>query len=158
MTKVLRDLCLPLPSFDASCIGDRFCYTDGSCDVLHKCSHPVAAWSIVLDGAASSQERALPGQLALGDTQSVASRFAVLQCGNVPRKQSVNRAELSALAVLLRAHPAVTVFTDSQYAKTIVGAVTHNPDTRMFHRAKNFDLILRLCETFQVLPPNLQSL
>ena len=145
---ILWDLSLPQPSFGAGCIGERFCYTDGSCDVLHECSHPVAAWSIVLDAAATMQERALLGQLALSDVQTVASRFSVLQCGNVPRKQSVNRAELSALAVLLRAHPAVTVFTDSQYAKTIVGAVAQNPDTKIYHRAKNFDLLLHLCETF----------
>ena len=113
--------------------------------MLHECSHPVAAWSIVLEGAATPPERAVLGQLTLGDVQSVASRCAVLHCGNVPRKRRVNRAKLSALAVLFRAHPAATVHTDSQYAKTIVCAVAGNPDIRMFHRAKNFDL----CETFQ---------
>ena len=81
---ILWDLSLPQPSFGAGCIGERFCYTDGSCDVLHDCSHPVAAWSIVLDAAATMQERALLGQLALSDVQSVASRFSVLPLlGNV---------------------------------------------------------------------------
>ena len=152
VAKVLWDLRLPTPSFTADCIGDRFCFTNGSCDVLHTCSHPVAAWSIALEAAATPTERAILGHLAVRDTQSVTSRCAVLQCGNVPRKQNVNRAEVSALAVFFRAHPSVTVYTDSQYAKTIIGAVVGNPDARMFHRAKNFDLISHICETFRETP------
>ena len=149
---MLWDLRLPTPAFTADSIGDRFCFTDGSCDVLHTCTHPVAAWSIVLEAAVTPAERATLGHLEVTDAQSVASRYAVLQCGNVPRKQNVNRVELSALAVLFRAHPSVTVYTDSRYAKTSVGAVLGNPDARMFHRAKNFDLILHICETFRETP------
>ena len=120
---------LPAPALDLSRWGLpgsrgflRF-FTDGSCR-RPKC--PLtrhAAFSVVLDTTTSDDE--IPTVLAEWRSSGVLpSQFAVISTGLVPRRQSIDRAELCAVILALRSaygqdcHE-VEVWTDSQYVLTV---------------------------------------
>ena len=78
--------------------------------------------------------------------------FKVMQVGFTTGKQTVNRAELTAVCMAIRCYPsAVTlnIYSDSQYAVELVRKVYRDPEPNTHWSADNFDLVLQLCHGVQ---------
>ena len=121
-------------------------FTDGSCTFPHIPCARMAGFSVIVDLAECNSDRIfavnnLDNEMFPHSLQPVC---AGLQCG----EQTINRAELSALIMIVLSVQTATIFTDSSYACNVFKEVQDQPDPIHHHMKENFDLLILLCRCF----------
>lgn len=115
-------------------------YTDGSC------SHPscpttrYSGFAVIMDLAACDQHRIQQADLFLV-TQTLPNTFQQVAVGKTRGEQTIGRAELQALLVLISAIPCCEVFSDSAYALGILSKLQQGASLDSFCDKDNLDLI-----------------
>ena len=115
-------------------------YTDGSC------SHPscptsrYSGFAVIMDLAACDQHRIQQADLFLV-TQTLPNTFQQVAVGKTRGEQTIGRAELQALIVLISAIPCCEVFSDSAYALGILSKLQQGASLDSFCDKDNLDLI-----------------
>lgn len=121
-------------------------FTDGSC------SHPScptsrhSGFAVVMDLAFSDQQRIQQSELNLS-TQASPDTFQQVAAGKTRGEQTIGRAELQALLILIAAIPCCEVFSDSAYALGILLQVQQGASLDSFSNKDNLDLI---SQAFQI--------
>ena len=126
---------------DAVLTGHTF-FTDGSCQALLRDIECVAGWAVV-----AAKEPALwPTTEGSKRDFFRANQVAAITQGTVPRKQTNNRAELFAIALIIAQSDEATIVTDSAYAMDVASAVLANPDVVAHSGRDNLDIVFPLVQ------------
>ena len=112
----------------------------------------IAAWAIVEDLAENDADRAIASR-HFCETYRVPNTFHCVQSSTVHGNQTVARAELVAIAQVIRSCETAIIVTDSKYARDLVVSIQKCPHEIDFLKAENFDVIVNLCEIFRTKDP-----
>lgn len=120
-------------------------YTDGSCPFPRLPRGHIAAIAVVGDSLTCDSDRRNRAHLAR-HSKRIPTTLIPIQAGMVPGKQTVNRAEFTALLQVARSVPFAVIHSDSQWAIDRFAEVAADPCPFSHHHKANFDLLLQLCE------------
>eukprot|EP00438_Fugacium_kawagutii_P029797 Skav231465 [mRNA] locus=scaffold1100:61137:62328:- [translate_table: standard] len=118
-------------------------YTDGSAfssEKVHSCQ---SYWALVWDECEDDSERAQQAERFLAQ-QKKPTTLKTIHKGTVQGKQSIDRAEITAINVALNMAEQVHIFSDSSYALGILQKILAGTPVGFFQRAANFDLIIEM--------------
>ena len=146
---------LPGPTFTCHPDHHEMFWTDGSMNRAQAQIEREATWAIVRDKCCGNPQREAWAQTLATLPCIPHDAFAVCQVGGTPGLQTINRAELLAVAVIVQAAFECTVIVDSQYCVNLVTSVLRNPDPILFWNCANFDIVLRICTAAQVRKPRI---
>ena len=115
-------------------------FTDASCHDRLRDIENQAAWAIV-----AFEQNTLFSVVAGTLEIPLLTTQAYTTSGSLPGRQSVNRAELFAIATVVANTNGGVIVTDSQYALTTVSQILANPDPGEHGDRDNLDIIYALC-------------
>ena len=115
-------------------------YTDGSCSYPSCPTSRHSGFAVIMDLATSDQHRTQQADLFLV-TQTLPNTFQQVAIGKTRGEQTIGRAELQALLVLISAIPRCEVFSDSVYALGILTKFQQGASLDSFCDKDNLDLI-----------------
>ena len=133
--------CLPIPKVHDTIVCDDITtfYTDGSCQDAKLPFGAQSSWAVVQDPVHGLQPRSYPHGF-----DSLVEQFRVLQCGRTPGRQSINRAEITAVAIAVATAKNVRIVTDSQVALGHLRFFSNGGEIHGFATHKDFDLLKML--------------
>ena len=125
----------------------RIFYTDGSSLNPTAPFGAIASWAIVEDLANHDSDR-ISHWRRYTENWVLPDSFHCVQTSTVTGRQTVARAEFSALIQVVRSCDAAIICTDSKYAMDLFNQVAGCSQAKKYIKCENFDLIIMLCDLF----------
>lgn len=124
-------------------------YTDGSCFHPTLPEYRYAAFAIVLDCAATDDERCQKVNKYIQDG-TMPSSLKTLTVGRLPGLQDIHRAELYAIVVILERYCNTIIHSDSSTTLSLLQHVANARDVEELVMSPHFDLLLRLWKVWHL--------